>query len=91
MDSNNDILTDEFLARHISGGLTPLEKIAFSEMLVSEPIFEINEIVSDLHHRNFFEGEDTSIRKIEKIEDYIERVEKFRELKVPDTNNSKII
>lgn len=91
MDSNNDILTGEFLARHISGGLTPLEKIAFSEMLDSEPILEVKEIVSDLHHREFFEREDTSIAKIEKIEDYIESVEKFRELKSPDMKKSKII
>lgn len=91
MDNNSDILTDEFLARHISGRLTPLEKIAFSEMLESEPILEVKEIVSDLHHREFFEGKDTSITKIEKIEDYIESVEKFRELKSPDTKKPKII
>lgn len=92
MDNNDkDILTDEFLASHISGRLTPLEKIAFSEMLDSEPILEIKEIVSDLHHSNFFEGENTLIRKIEKIEDYIESVEKFRELNSPDTKNPPII
>lgn len=91
MSSNNDILTNEFLARHISGELTPLEKIAFSEMLDSEPILEVKEIVSDLHHREYFEREDISIRKFEKIEDYIESVERFRELKSPDMKNSKII
>lgn len=91
MDSNIDILSDEFLARYISGDLTPLEKISFSEMLNSNQIMEVKEIVSDLHYRDFFKEAVTPIETIDKIENYIERADKFRELKSPEANNSKIV
>ena len=91
MKSNEDILTDELLARHISGELTPLEEIAFSDIMSSESIIEVKEIVSDLEHVDFFCAESMPEKKIEKIEEFIDRTEMFKELKSPDTNNSKII
>lgn len=52
---------------------------------------EVKEIVSDLHYRDFFKEAVTPIETIDKIENYIERADKFRELKSPEANNSKIV
>lgn len=91
MNNKEDILTDELLARHISGELTPLEESAFSDIMSSESIIEVKDIVSDLEHVDFFCGDSVPEKSIEKIEEYINMTMMFKELKSPDTNNSKII
>lgn len=92
MNSTDNILTDELLARFISGdNITPLERIVFSDALNSEDVIEVCEISSDLKGKQYFLNEEVPETKIDKIESYIENFEKFRELRSPESRGTKII
>ena len=92
MSITDSLLTDELLARFISGeNITPLERIAFSESLKSEDVAEVCEISSDLKKQQYFLCAEIPAAKIEKIESFIENnVGKFREIESPESRGSKI-
>ena len=92
MSITDSLLTDELLARFISGeNITPLERIAFSESLKSEDVAEVCEISSDLKKQQYFLCEEIPEKKKKKIESFIENnVGKFREIESPESRGSKI-